>query len=951
MKIAIDVSTLRGHARDRGIGRYVIDFVCSLKENLEDMDIVLVVNSIMGLPNPLMGIYERLLPIFSYLDIYYYSLPDNSSQTETYTAYNALLQSLKPDVFIIASPDDRSVPRPNISQLKKVHNVKFGAILFDLIPFIYPDQYISSSDAPVIRNTVSLYNELDFALCISEATKQDFERVFVGSTAVAYSINGAPSTHFDRLISQLLDQGNDRDSGVDDKLKFCYVGGSDYRKNVEGLINSLKLVKEKTSDFHCYIVYDIAPNDREKFTNKLKVANLDKQVTFTGKLTDDELIAMYQNCDFGIFPSLYEGLGLPILEHIKLGKPVLGSNSSSMRDIVNDERAMFDARNSEDIAEAILRFVDDANLRESVYQNQQQVLSRYNWDAVAELTYEAIQDVLQDAYYDKASYEQVFLDIRDERFVSEFLKSIPKCQLLSEANKVLLPYMQDSGQVYVVEYNEDIDVILGIKCLVVFVKDTADLTQLKEWIGHTSISTALLFETEESQKNWSKLSHKSAWFNTTVFNLEQHTVKDAVNHVIDSYRIYLANFDQKGLMFEREAAVNCAVIANNSNVKKQNKRLFLDWTRLSFIDEKSGIQRVTKGYTFEIIKQLRHNDSEYNVDVYLSRFNLQTQQWEFKYHIHDDWEVLSHVFAGDVFFLLDPIWGEAIQKMEESLHHFVMQGARVYSILHDILPVDHPEWFSAGVKDVFIEWLSKISRFANGIISVSYATQLSFENWLENYNEEHNTQIGRQLALKHIHNGVDLRKLSNNETSSLDNDISDKPYFLVVGTLEPRKGHITVLNAFEQLLEETEFDYNLVIVGKHGWNVDKLADRINSSPLINDSLFWLQGVDDATLNQLYQESEAVIVPSLAEGFGLPLIEAASYNKPVICSDIPVFQELMADSATYFKAGNSVSLYKVLEKYQSNQQNFTSSELNFNTWSDSASEVLKFFYNPPLTEFQ
>jgi glycosyltransferase involved in cell wall biosynthesis len=137
----------------------------------------------------------------------------------------------------------------------------------------------------------------------------------------------------------------------------------------------------------------------------------------------------------------------------------------------------------------------------------------------------------------------------------------------------------------------------------------------------------------------------------------------------------------------------------------------------------------------------------------------------------------------------------------------------------------------------------------------------------------------------------------------------------MVGTIEPRKGHLQALAAFEQLWQDG-VDVNLVIVGNEGWKplasadrrtIPQIVERLSRHPQLGRRLHWLQGLDDAALQQVYQASACLLQPSEGEGFGLPLIEAASHGLPLIVRDLPVFREVAGDAAHYFSGLDPAAL--------------------------------------------
>ncbi|EMV6294728.1 TPA: glycosyltransferase, partial [Escherichia coli] len=146
----------------------------------------------------------------------------------------------------------------------------------------------------------------------------------------------------------------------------------------------------------------------------------------------------------------------------------------------------------------------------------------------------------------------------------------------------------------------------------------------------------------------------------------------------------------------------------------------------------------------------------------------------------------------------------------------------------------------------------------------------------------------------------------------------------------------------EELWREGK-DYNLFIVGKQGWNVDSLCEKLRHHPQLNKKLFWLQNISDEFLAELYARSRALIFASQGEGFGLPLIEAAQKKLPVIIRDIPVFKEIAQEHAWYFSGEAPSDIAKAVEEwlalYEQNAHP-RSENINWLTWKQSAEFLLK-----------
>ena len=139
--------------------------------------------------------------------------------------------------------------------------------------------------------------------------------------------------------------------------------------------------------------------------------------------------------------------------------------------------------------------------------------------------------------------------------------------------------------------------------------------------------------------------------------------------------------------------------------------------------------------------------------------------------------------------------------------------------------------------------------------------------------------------------------------AALDNEA---PTFLMVGTIEPRKGYAEVLEAFDQLWAAGHA-MNLVVVGKAGWMVDDTLARFQSHVRLGEDFFWLDAASDECLEDMYQCATCLIAASKGEGFGLPLIEAARHGVPMIVRELPVFREVAGESAYYFGGPESAGL--------------------------------------------
>ncbi|WP_114912738.1 glycosyltransferase [Acidibrevibacterium fodinaquatile] len=332
----------------------------------------------------------------------------------------------------------------------------------------------------------------------------------------------------------------------------------------------------------------------------------------------------------------------------------------------------------------------------------------------------------------------------------------------------------------------------------------------------------------------------------------------------------------------------------------QTKQLLLDVSELAQRDAKTGIQRVVRSILAEL---LDHPPAGYRVEpVFATMEHGYRYARRFTARFLDLGDVgLSddpvEIRPGDVFVGLD-LQPEVVPRHQGWLQEIRLKGVAVYFVCYDLLLVTRPEFFSGGVT-IGRAWLEVISQ-SDGVVCISQTVAQELKRWFQLFGKRE----GKPLKIGWWHLGSDLTlKVSGHDhgvlpaQARLFDAMRKYPSFLMVGTIEPRKGHTQVLAAFD-LLWRKGIKVNLVIVGKLGWMVD-IEEKVNLHPERDRQLFWLQGIGDDLLEQIYAASTCLIAASADEGFGLPLIEAARHRLPILARDIPVFREVAGDHALYF----------------------------------------------------
>jgi glycosyltransferase involved in cell wall biosynthesis len=250
--------------------------------------------------------------------------------------------------------------------------------------------------------------------------------------------------------------------------------------------------------------------------------------------------------------------------------------------------------------------------------------------------------------------------------------------------------------------------------------------------------------------------------------------------------------------------------------------------------------------------------------------------------------------------------------------------------------------FPFGTEQYFRDYLHTVHAVADGVVCISRAVADELAGWYE----AQNMQRRLPLQLGWFHLGADIGASAPSTGLPPDAErvlaaLGERPSFLMVGTIEPRKGQAQAMAAFE-LLWQQGIDANLVIVGKNGWMMDALCAHMGAHPEKDKRLFWLPGISDEMLLKLYAGSSALLAASEGEGFGLPLIEAAQHGIPILARGLPVFREVAGEHAYYFEGSEAADLARAVEDWLQLSRAGTappSTGMPWLTWQQSAQQVV------------
>lgn len=209
-------------------------------------------------------------------------------------------------------------------------------------------------------------------------------------------------------------------------------------------------------------------------------------------------------------------------------------------------------------------------------------------------------------------------------------------------------------------------------------------------------------------------------------------------------------------------------------------------------------------------------------------------------------------------------------------------GVKPVFLVHDLIPITHPQFCREGEAERHRQRMLHVLHSAHGIIANSAATR----DALARFAAQEGTALPDTLVAW-------LGGEDQNQPAALPP--RQRPYFVMIGTIEARKNHLLLLQLWQRLVAELGASApELLIVGQRGWEADEVFRLLDADPELADHVHELGRCDDASMMALLDGARALLMPSFIEGFGIPVIEALQRRVPVIASDIPVFREISAD---------------------------------------------------------
>jgi glycosyltransferase involved in cell wall biosynthesis len=257
---------------------------------------------------------------------------------------------------------------------------------------------------------------------------------------------------------------------------------------------------------------------------------------------------------------------------------------------------------------------------------------------------------------------------------------------------------------------------------------------------------------------------------------------------------------------------------------------------------------------------------------------------------------------------------------------------RAVFFIHDVLPIEMPEYFREAEYERHRARLANLARFGAGALVTT--------DVVRNGLDAHLRSLGR-MDFPILVAPIPVAPIFATEAAP-DAALQGVRYFVICSTIEPRKNHLMLLQVWRELVRrDGPAAPKLVIVGGRGWKFEAVAALLDRSPALRGHVVEVSGLTTPSLKRLLDGAQALLMPSFAEGYGLPVVEALTAGVPVIASDIPVFREICGNRATLISPLNGeawLEAIRTLANTERRSPNAAVSAAGPGSWKDYFTQI-------------
>ena len=617
----------------------------------------------------------------------------------------------------------------------------------------------------------------------------------------------------------------------------------------------------------------------DRLRRYVNLLGIQENVVFTGHIPFSQILAYYRLADAFLCMSDHEGFCVPLVEAMIFNIPILAYRAAAVPETLGNAGIVLEERNPAYVATMIKNVVDNKPLKDILGDLMLRRLDDFSYENTTARFAEYLKAIIE-----KQSIDSIMTTLNNETTETELLQRLINGR--QENNS-----LQMRETVQLPDFN-NVPIVL---------RKTASSNTGKTSTGLKGKIKKVL-----------KIAYLAIGsISPSLANAIRHQMYDTW-HQIKGDKIIEKDLD---------------------SLLREKPGLLIDVTQTTRLDHGTGIQRVVNNI-FREIYQYKNERSVVPVrnyhgklitgNQYAKRYLGETEKPEYRLTLQKK----------DKILLLDSSW-EYDKDFSYILERAEKENILSFAVVYDLIPIQYPELVTSSVfAQIFRSWHNMILQKADSVLCISRTTA----DVVAQYYEKMKFQRNRPLNLYYFHMGADVPGGIQEARDEIQDFVKPGKTFLMVGTLEPRKGHMIALQAFRKVIQEKEHDCRLLIIGHNGWKNDEIREQL-TLPEYKNKVLWIEDATDAELRWAYAHSDALIAASKDEGFGLPLVEAAHFGLPIICSDIPIFREVTQGRADYFKVMDADDLARCMSEWLQTEQHPDSGNIRIYTWQESAQEIL------------
>ncbi|MGQ9746111.1 MAG: glycosyltransferase [Dissulfurimicrobium sp.] len=433
MRIVIDLQGAQTESRFRGIGRYSLSIAKAIAQNRNDHEILIALSGLFpDTIEPIRAAFDGLLPQEN-LRVWYAPgpvrecQPGNEGRRQVAELIReAFLSSLMPDVILVTSLFEGYVDDAVTSIGAFDKETPVAVIAYDLIPYLNPDAYLTPN--PTYKDhylrKIEYLKNAKLYLSNSESTKKELIDALGINPDSITTIYAGIDDRFRKIDISFSEKERIYKKFGIKKDFIMYTGTGEASINQEGLIKAYaKLPLELKKQNQLVFVAKFDVREIKKYKDLTKSEGLqESDVIFTGYVSDEELVVLYNLCKLYVFPSMHEGFGLPALEAMACGAATIGSNRTSIPEVIGRDDALFDPYNIKSIADKIEQVLTNEDFRSDLKRHGLEQAKKFSWENSARAAIEAIERFYKSR---KINDRNMSIPARSQRLKLAYVSPLP----------------------------------------------------------------------------------------------------------------------------------------------------------------------------------------------------------------------------------------------------------------------------------------------------------------------------------------------------------------------------------------------------------------------------------------------------------------------------------------------------------------------------------------------